>query len=245
MSLNLGDIFLLNGQMSTRYGFQSKSIISTTKLSTPQTVTEMVTVFAERPNRSAGTLRFTWAYVRRVLHRERRHARWFGCTVDLIRKWPPRVRWRRRDSTCCQPAKVSKPARSAAMSYIRAKPTRDDSGTTNRRGCSVIMYLPRVRFRRVFWLLRDRVWTTCVIFSIGSAAEVTRFCANYATRNVGDFLKLEFKKVKNRRFINRKSTSGNYPVFSRSFVSRWANLSLFAERWRARSASVPTDVLLC
>lgn len=42
-------------------------------------------------------------------------------------------RWRRCDSTCCQPAKVSKPARSAAMSHIRAEAAEDDSGTAGWR----------------------------------------------------------------------------------------------------------------
>jgi len=54
---------------------------------------------------------------------------------EMIPRW-----WRRCDSTCCQPAKVSKPARSAAMSHIWAEAAEDDSGTADRR--VRLLYLP-------------------------------------------------------------------------------------------------------
>jgi len=60
------------------------------------------------------------------------------------------------------------------MSYIRAKPTRDDSGTANRRGYSIIMYLPRVRLRRVFWLLREPGYERLVSFSASALPRESR-----------------------------------------------------------------------
>jgi len=58
-------------------------------------------------------------------------------------------RWRRRDSTCCRPAKVSKSARSAAMSHIRVEAAEYDSGTVDRR--VRLLRIFRVRFMsRVF-----------------------------------------------------------------------------------------------
>jgi len=80
-----------------------------------------------------------------------------GINSEMVPRW-----WRRCDSTCCQPAKVSKPARSAAMSHIRAEAA-DDSGTADRR--VRLLYLPGPAcFFRILNLIPSTVFQNLYFF---------------------------------------------------------------------------------